>query len=206
MKNPEQTQPTEYKIRIEFYYKKNRKFFNGLNYIIQNTPFKFGLKITNIDNKSCPKGNLKNLSFKSAVGGTISHTDTVEMSFPELNPGQEIDIIWPDPQRIILKDQIWIECLVEPESTSTTKFITHQYDKVCKKDMPVRASNFWGNGLSVRGELEQQQAKTNFLMFVLTLLVFLDGVWGLDKTFKKIFEIFGWFFSFISSIFINLSH
>lgn len=206
MPDTQQSQPTEYKLRIQLVYLKNRKIFNRLPHVIQNSPFKIGLRIKNIDQKSSPRGRLKNLSINSAAGGTIVNTDTTELSFQELNPDQETIIMWPDPQRVIMKDQVWIDCVVEPENTTTSKFITHQYDEACKKDDPYRATNFWGNALLIRGELEQAQAKTNFLIFILTLLVFLDGIWGLNKIFKKIFEIFGWFFSFIGMIFTNLSH
>ncbi len=124
MPETETIQPIEYKLRIEFFCLKNRKFFNKIDNVIQNKPFKFGLKITNICDKACPKGKLKSLSIKSGVGGTIVHTDEVELAFQELNPRQETIIMWPNLQKIIMKEEVWIDCIIEPEDKSISKFVT----------------------------------------------------------------------------------
>ncbi|MCK4905281.1 hypothetical protein KAS42_03450 [bacterium] len=172
---------------------------------MQSQSFKFGLKIKNIDKKNTPKGKIKRMLLRSAEGCEIYHPIDEEFSFPELNPGQEIILWWPNPLTIILKGQAWVGCTVEPENRETTKFITYQFDGNCNKESPYARPNEWGFGIFIRGELEQQQATTNFLIFLLTLLVFLDGVWGLNAIFKQIFKVFGWLFSLIGSLFVGLA-
>jgi hypothetical protein len=48
--------------------------------------------------------------------------------------------------------------------------------------------NSWGDAISIRGDMEHQQAITNRLVLILTLLVFLEGVWGLKVIIKFIFK------------------
>lgn len=200
----EQHPLTEYKIMINFVFEKKRSFFKGMKYIVQNKPFRFGLKIKNIDDKSSPKGKIKHLSIRSGEGGTIYHESKEEFCIPELNPGQEIILWWPEPMRTIIKGQTAISCSVIPDKSDLEKFITYQYNAVSKKEDLYGIPNHWLGALSIRGELEQQQSMTNFLIFILTLLVFLDGVWGLNIIFKTIFKIFGWLLNIIGFILTKL--
>lgn len=208
MVNEEQKkeQPVEYKLLIEFVCEKKSKIFKSKRCLVQNQPFKYGLRLKNIDSKNIPSGKIKNLSLSSGEGGIIKHSACEEFSFPELNPGQEIILWWPYPLTTIIKGQAWVSCVVEPKDADQVRYKTFQFDRSCDKENPYVTSNTWGDGLSIRGELEQQQSRTNFLMFVLTLLVFLDGVWGLGTIFKEIFKIFGWLLSQIGIIFSRLGH
>lgn len=192
MSDIEQKEPIEYKLLIEFVYQKKRRFFKTMKHLVQNKPFKFGLRVKNIDDKNSPKGKIKNLSLRS---GEIVHGPTEEFAFPELNPGQEIILWWPDELVTVIKGETWIHCYVEPEDKTKVTFATFQYNSHCCNESRFKERNAWGDALLIRGELEQQQAKTNYLICVLTALVFLDGVWGLDIISKGILNSLGWLFS-----------
>jgi len=184
-------QPTEYKLLIEFVYQKKSRLWRRTKYLVQNRPFKFGLRIKNIDSKPTPKGKIKNMTLESAEGGGISHRMAEEFAIQELNPGQEITLWWPNFLTTPIRGQSWVGCDVEPDDTQKTRFTTYQFDPVCDTKEKHSTRNSWGYALTVRGELEQQQARSNFLVFVLTLLVFLDGVFGLDEIVKFIISVLG---------------
>ncbi|NTV79600.1 MAG: hypothetical protein HGA25_10830 [Clostridiales bacterium] len=194
---------SEYKVLIEFVYKKPVKVFNWMSHIVQNRPFIFGLRIKNIDSKNIPDGIIKKLHFKSVEGGTLLHNVEEELSFSKLNPGQEEIIWWPSPHSLPFRGSIFVSCDVISDN-SNSNFFTYQWDRNCK-----RASKFhpdrWGEALSVRGELEQQQATTNMYMFVLTCLVFLDGVWGLNNIANMIVNFTLRIFISIGNFLISLS-
>lgn len=196
--------PTEHKLLIEFVYKQKRLFFNRAKYIIQNKPFKFGLKIKNIDDKNSPKAKIKNLCFKSANGGIINQNYDEDFTIKELRPGEEITLWWPDEISTVMKEEIWLECIVESEDDEKNIFNTFQYNSHSKKEEPYLNKNMWGDALFIHGELEHQQATTNFLTLILTILVFLDGVWGLDVIAINILDVVGWIFTQISRILISL--
>lgn len=205
MSSIKEEEPTEYKILIEFIYQRKRRFFNNrTRNFIQNRPFKFGLRVKNIDEKDSPKGKIKNLSLRSGEGGTIIHNQDEEFSLPELNPGQEVTLWWPDELTTLLKGGAWVQCSVTPEDIKKTKFLTFQFDSNCKKTFQYKDFNAWGDGLIIRGELEQQQARTNFLILILTALVFFNGVWGLGIIFKSILNWLGWLLLNIGTVFTNL--
>lgn len=197
-------EPIEYKLLIEFVYQKKGRFFKKMRYPVQNKPFKFGLRVKNIDEKSSPNGKINNLSISTSGFGAIKENRDEKFVIPELNPGQEIILWWPDELTTILKGGLWVDCSVEPKNIKSETFITFQYDPNCSKEYRYKDKNAWGNGLFIRGELEQQQAKTNFLMLLLTAFVFFDGVWGLDIIFKTMFSWSGWLLSQIGIIFSKL--
>ena len=135
-----------------------------------------------------------------AEGSLIQQRATEEFFFPELNPGQETTLWWPNPVVIVMKGQVWVKCRVEPEDISKATYKTFQFNRFGDAGA-YGTPNEWGSTLLIRGELEQEQAKTNFLIFVLALLVFLEGVWGLSTIFKTMFKVFGWLFSQVGELF-----
>lgn len=197
-------QPMEYKLLIDLIFERKRRFFRSVRYLVQNQPFKFGLRIKNIDRQNTPKGKIKAFTLRSGERGSIEQDWDEEFTLAELNPGEEVKLWWPNSSTPIIQGQSWVECVVEPEDKKSTKFITYQFDRNCNKESRYKEENQWGQALFIRGELEHQQARTNNFMFLLTLLVFLDGVLGLDIILKRIFGIFGWLFSQIGLLFTRV--
>lgn len=194
---------TEYKIQIEFIFEKNLKLFKKAKHVIQNKPYKYGLRIKNIDTKNSPKARVYNFNVRPSDSGMkIENFAHEEFSLKELNPGEEIELWWPDLLTTVFQGGAWVSCDVEPIDLTASKFATYQYDIHCKKEFKNREHNQWGDGFIIRGQLEQQQALTNILMFVLTLLVFFDGVWGLGNIFKFLFKVMGIIFLKLS-LFMN---
>lgn len=204
MSDNNKIKPTEYKLLIEIVFCKNRKFLNKQQCLIQNKPSRFGFKIKNIGDKSTPEATIENLSFRSAEGGNILHPFDEKFSIPKINPDQEIILWWSDILVSIIKGQTWVSFDINPQSSSK-KFATFQNEGCNKKMTKCDTENRWGYGIVIRGELEQQQARTNFLILILTLLVFLEGVWGLNVIINNIFKGFGWFFSLLGSLLIKIA-
>ncbi len=186
----------EHKILIEFISKGTRKISRKVKYWIQNKPYQFGLKITNIDDKGSPEFRIRNLCLLSGEGSPITQENEEEFSVPLLNPGQEIDLWWPEPMAPAIKGASWIQCQIIANDTTKT-IITHQINEYSKKPQEYRIPNRWGDALAIRGEMEEEQYKTNRLLLILTILMFLDGIWGLEVIFKIIIEGLSSFFSTI---------
>jgi hypothetical protein len=129
---------------------------------------------------------------------TITQDNIEEFTVPALNPGQEIDLWWPDPMTPAIRGSGWIQCSVIPKE-STIQIKTYQVDSYSKKPQSYKQINRWGEVLLIRGELEEAQAKTNILLLILTILMFSDGVWGLDKIVKFIINGIGWLLSFLGN-------
>jgi hypothetical protein len=186
--------PTINKLLIEFIFKKPKIHILKSKYCIQNKPYRFGLKIKNIDEKYSSEALVKNLFLSSGEGGTLIQDHTEEFCIPKLNPSEEIKIWWPNPTVTIIKGSVWIQCKITPkESNVIVK--TYQVDRCTNKPQNYRIPNSWGDAIVIRGELEEKQSKTNFLLLILTILMFLDGVWGLDVLYKITVINIGWFFS-----------
>lgn len=189
----QKTKPVEYKLLIEFIFKNLKKFPQKGTCLIQNKPFKFGLRIKNIDDKTTPEATIKNLTLISAENGQIEYDKQEKFTVNKLNPENETHLWWPEATTSIIKGQAWIKCDVIPTEKEII-FRTYQLDKGSKKPQLYTRENHWGQDVLIRGELEQQQARTNILIVILTLLVFFEGVWGLDKIVKTILNIIGWLF------------
>lgn len=191
-------EPVTQKLLISPVYKRRSFNFIPLKYPIQLKPFYFGLKIKNINNISTSPGILKNLILSPGEGTFINDKFYEELSFNKLNPNEEVVMWWPEPLTTVQKGQTWIACNIIPNESNIT-FITFQSAPHCTNPIPSEQNNnVWGNAMFITGKIESQQNLTNFLMFLLTLLVFFDGVWGLDVLIKSLLTELGKFFSFIS--------
>lgn len=202
----EEQQPqtsAESKLLIELIFKNPKSFFGKAKYWIQNKPYKFGLKIKNIDEKNSSECTIINLALLPGEGGNITQNITEQFSVSTLNPGQEIDLWWPDPLAAVIKGSSWIQCDVIAKDQANI-IRTYQSDKHSTKPQIYKLPNQWGDALLIRGEMEEEQRKTNFLLLVLTILMFLQGVWGLDKIVKIILDIVGSLFYFIGSLLLKL--
>jgi len=192
------SQPSEDNLLIELIFKRSKKIFWRNKYWIQNRPYKFGLKIKNVGEKGSSEAQIKRLTFRSAEGVAISQSHTEEFTIPKLNPGQEIDLWWPDPTATVIKGSAWLDCIVT-SLANNTRIRTYQADMCTKKPQPYDPLNRWGYGFAIRGELEEEQSRTNFLLAILTALMFLDGVWGLNVLSKFLINNLGWLFSAFGS-------
>lgn len=194
---------TNQKLLISTVYK--RKFIRILpiKYPKQLKPFHLGLKIKNIGNKASSGGTIKSLELHSSEGDSIYDVFHEELSFKKLNPNEEEIVWWPEPFTTVLSGKCWIECRVVPDSKEV-KFSTYQDPPHSIKPIAYSKTNHWGDGLVVISRIEAQQSRTNTLMFLLTLLMFLDGVWGLDFIVKKSLmncaAVFNWLGRLLTSI------
>lgn len=172
----------KHKLLIEFIFRINRRFsFEKSPLPVQNQPFKVGLKIKNIGTKSFPGCTVKNLVMSSGENKSLKHEFEEEHSISTLNPDQEADIWWPDPLSTFLEGLVWLTCLVIPNDPEREEIETYQRDKNTGTVGKSKHLNKWDDPLYIKGKFEFEQARTNLLIFILTLLTLLEGLFGIKE-------------------------
>ena len=169
---------------------RRRKFsYFSLEYPVQLQPFIIGLQIENISDKTVCSGTISNLKISSGEGATIYHSLNEKMGFGKLNPGETNTLWWPNSISTVQKGQTWISCDVTPD-TDEKQFKTFQKTKYEEKPEECPGGfNHWGDAIFISSKAESNQKITNILMLILTLLIFFDGVWGLDNIAKTALNI-----------------
>jgi hypothetical protein len=198
------SQNMQHELEIEFVFgnQKNR-FFKFPNHLVQSHPVRFGLQIKNIDTKpNCP-GKISNLSIKSSEGNTVVHTADEVFALPVINPGDKITLWWPEKLNALIKGVAWVDCNIIPDMPNV-EFKTFQFDRLTGVRSKGSRQNAWGNALIIRGDLEEQQSITNLLILILTILVFLDGVWGLKDIFYWLAKELGGWFILVGNSFLKI--
>lgn len=199
----ETKQIKEYKLQISFEYKRQQFKSIPLRHPIQLKSFYGGLKIRNISESPSPAGTIKKLSLQPAEGATINHTLNEEIAFPKLNPKEEKVVWFSEVIQTVQKGQTWVECDIAPDDSSN-RYITYQVTSPNNDPSPHNNNkNKWGDAFVIVGKLENQQKWTNFLILILTLLVFLEGVWGLDEIVLGLIDCIGYFFLSVGKLLIG---
>jgi hypothetical protein len=193
---------SDYKIKINPVFERPSKFFwpRRIRYVVQSKPVRIGFQFKNIDQNPTPRAQISNIQFKDASGGNLNHGVMEQFSLPEMNPGSSFTIWLTDIEGLVIKGSCWIEMRIVP-SDADAQFVTYQQLPFSSKPEAYTGGvNSWGLGIFIRGDMEEQQAKTNVLISWLTLLVFLDGAWGLKNILHGILSLLSEFFHWISVV------
>lgn len=155
---------------------------------IQNKSFSFGLLIKNIDNKEFLGATVKDLVVKSSEGKTLQLSANEEFSIKVLNPNEEVEIWWPNSVSTFLTGLIWVSCNLVPKNDE------HEIE-TSQKDSGGAISIFnhinkWGNSSYIVSRFEFEQSRTNFLLVVLTGLIFLESTFGIKNILINTLMIF----------------
>ena len=144
---------------------------------IRGVLFDAGLRVTNIDNKPFSGALIHSFEIISKVSGVRWETEK-QVAAKVMNPG-ESDTYWLEEQLLLSFDgPVMVSCHLEPID-ERTQIITHQ-GSVDRPAKCPEGSNYWLDGEYIEEKLAVLQARTNQLILVLTVLTFLQGVWGLD--------------------------
>ena len=187
----------QHKILIEFVFKSSEIFpFFKNKFLIQNKPFYIGLNIKNINEKVFPGAIIKKLTISSNENKNLVQDFKEEFSISILNPGETTKIWIPYQISTFLEGLIWISCNVVLKN-SNDEIITYQKDNITGVIDKYNRINDWGDSSYIQSKFGAEQSKTNYLIFVLTSLIFLEGVFGLRNIAIKILWL-------LKSLFISL--
>ena len=185
------------KLRVDFIHQptKQKLFkFRKHPFPIQNEPFEFGFKITNIGKSAfqgCVIENLK-IYHKNA---DVEYSSDEKPHIRALNPNESVEIYF-DKYTSVNEGPIWIECDLK-STIENIDIQPYQYDVNHNSDGVCSKINHWGNSSFIQGKLELLQANTNIQILILTTITVLEAVFGLKNILQG-------FFGVLSSAFIIL--
>jgi len=195
-------QTNEHSLRIEFIFKptsKSKFLLSRHKYPIQNNPFKYGIKITNIGSKPFPGCAIIKADITFNADSLIHNSET-EANVRALNCGESTDI-YMDSVVISSKGTGFISVEMKPIGTDIIK--TYQYDEFHKKDNLLQKNNCWLSPIFLQGELEILQQRTNELILALTIITVYESVIGLKTTLSYMAALAGHFFLFLGQSLIS---
>ncbi|MCK9569271.1 hypothetical protein M0R72_10070 [Candidatus Pacearchaeota archaeon] len=156
----------ESKLLISPMIKSNSKFrLLGYKKIVSSSIFELGIKIKNISHSPFPGGTIKKIRIESSIEHYINSSEK-EFHIPPINP-EEVILIWFEKTTLPKLSQAWFKLdIADCEDT-----ITYQWDRGNK--CPTKCldgKNKWENLLIINDENILQQAITNLLLLMLTLV------------------------------------
>ena len=190
----------EYKLVVESIFKIKNKasFFKKQKFPVQNDSFDIGIIIRNIGDNIFPGGKLKGLTIRSSENKQIYEAIDKEFSVPAINPNESKDV-WMGKMSTYLSGLVWINGVILPENTTTHKITTYQKERGTNQSVNPQ-TNIWGNSYFIQSSAEVESSRTNFLILVLTLLIFIDATLGLKNIFLFVLHNIGKLFSFFGAL------
>ncbi len=152
----------------------------ALEFPVQNRPFRLGLDVTNVGSQVSPPCRVTGVQVGKAEPGGFRTLIREEFQIPNLNP-RHTTRLWIGNMTTPIEGVVWVSAEVTPQAPNA-------YIKSFQKDQgtgEIEASgsvvNGWGVGWFIQPRLELQQARTNNLIALLTLLLVLEAVVGLKN-------------------------
>jgi hypothetical protein len=172
---------------------------------IQGKPFFIGLTIKNINETPFLGCSINNLRLESAENKSLVKTFSETLEVRLLNPNEQIKIWWPNAVSIDLYGLVWINCSLSPK-TQGDQIFTYQKDEITGTEEKYDYANQWGDSLYFKSAFENEQIKTNRLLLILTILMFLDAVLGLKNVAIWCLELLRSIFMFLVNILDKVIH
>ena len=194
----EQDQKTEDKLQIECVFRRWTKFrkkwrlFAQPKFPIRGVAFRFGFRVKNIGNRPFAAATVYNWrvgassAYKSQpfqTSGPEIRSD-IEISIGPLNPG-ESETTWIEITTLPFDGPGFVSCDLRPADES--RRIRAFQKSTSGHPALLPKENHWMNTLYVEDRLVRLQLWSNWLIFLLTAIIFIQGVWGLDKVSKWLF-------------------
>ncbi len=179
MKYKEWVEEYSGKLQISFIFVQKAYLIKTYKFPIQNHPFKCGLCIKNINSKVFSGGKIKNFRLFSIINPNLKLTLDKEFEITKLEPNEITKIWFNQPIITFIEGSVWIDCDIIPKQD---KYIikTFQTDKIGQTFSCPKPNN-WGSTEFIQGEYEFEQARTNYLLIILTIITLLEGVLSLLK-------------------------
>ena len=150
---------------------------------VRGKRFRYGLKIKNIAHRPFPGGTLKNFLIKDFVTNRFAHQSLQQVAIHTLNPNDS-KTYWIATAELSFVGAAALACDIQPSGDARNILVF----KAAADGRPeAQTHNHWDHDIYVEDKLAVLQSRTNYLLLVLTLLIFVDGVWGLDEFMRLIF-------------------
>lgn len=157
----------EYKILIEFKYRKINSEFGGE--LVQTEPFEIGLSFTNLGDKPITGASIDSIKWCSAAG--LSHYSTINKSFilDTLNPSEQ-KILWIEKAGTYVDGLCNISLVIKPNKIED-RIITYQMNPFTKEMDKCLNENCWTDFFYVKNRDEYTRDRTNKILFWLTIIM-----------------------------------
>lgn len=143
---------------------------------IQGKIFRYGISVKNIGDTVLDTALIKNITIRSASNSTrFFHNSKKEYSLDTLNPQEEQELPFEEISSH-LSGTLWISLDVLPSQVDT---IITTFQKIGNVNHDFSIRNAWGTSFLIDSRFDAGQEQTNALILTLTILTFVDGVWGL---------------------------
>jgi len=187
----------EHSLLIDLVFQRSRRFvpkkfkWKTVDNPVQLEPFRIGLKITNIGKLPFPGCSIADFRIHAGQNSPFYQFISSTHSVTLINPNDH-EVVWLDDLITKMQGPLFVKCKVIPsvENVSLTTYQKGIHDVIKYADEP----NNWGGPLFVVGQMESQQKLTNRLLVGLTILIFLDGMFGLDTIATGVLTAFQWLF------------
>lgn len=193
----------EYKLLIEtkFKFKKKLIFFKKQLFPIQNETFEIIISIKNIGDNIFPGAKLGNVTIRSMDSKTIFEKIYKEFSVPIINPDNVIDV-HVGSMTTHLYGLVWIETPVIPNNPEQQKITIYQKDAGTGEPIYPQL-NKAGDSSFIQSSAETESAFTNSLILFLTVLLFLETIFGLKNIVDFFLNSIGKFFIKLGNLIIR---
>ena len=171
---------------------------------IQNMPFRYGFRFTNIDTKPFPGAVVKEVNTESLDLKDVGFNEPGhEFSIGALNPDEQRVIWMPGSCKTSLQGVMWVSFHLTPVAPNA-KILTYRRGFGSNSKNYDAGSNSWHADAFIQGQMETEQARTNTLIMVLTALMFWETVFGIKNTLLTILRGVYWSFAFLTVLIGNL--
>ena len=119
----------------------------------------------------------------------LALTSPNQLLIPTLNPDQSAEL-WIDVATSQIQGALWFSCTLIPFD-ETREIHTLQRDPGATVISKYKV-NSWAKIIYIQPKLELLQTRTNILIFILTLIVFIDSLIGIKEIAKSIIQVLVW--------------
>ena len=157
------------KLRIQILIKPI-SFFPWEKDIYNTKPYKYGLKITNIDVQSFGGGEIYGIEYWPISADKLRDRPAKKVAIIKPLKPNEIQEIWFEEIKVNIPGEYWLSCDIRSNDGSQVK--TYQYIEKQKLDVEEQ-SNSWGDKYFVGDYLLRTQLETNQFLLWITIYMFI---------------------------------
>lgn len=194
---------TEVHLRLQFIHKPlNRKWrISKYPFLIQNEPFKYGLRIKNIGSTSFSGASITEFKISHRSSG-LGQNALNHPKIKPLNPDEEHEFYF-DRYTLWHEGSIFTTCQLTPDSDKE-KIITYQHHRDHDTDEKY-GENTWWHDYYCQSQQQLLQTTTNNLILGLTVITVMEAVFGLSNVLKGLAASFAWTFDKMHQLFAWLA-
>lgn len=147
---------------------------------VRGIPLRYGIRVQNVGNKAFPGATVSNFYIGSRAADLATYS-TNEPAIPSLNPG-ESKTLWLESGILSMEGNVWVSCDLAPHDPlrEIVAFQAGSLQAGSPESVRGARRNSWRDSEYVEQKLALLQTRTNNLICLLTALIFMDAVLGLN--------------------------